>query len=274
MSKVVKIGEHEFYIDGYMQQNLDIAKSVIRKDFDMILAVDGPEGSGKSVLTMQLAYYCDPTFVIDRVVFNPNQLKKAIVNSKKYQAIVYDEAYTGLSSRAAMSMINRTLISMLAEIRQKNLFIFVVMPCFFDLDKYVALWRSRALIHIYTGDNFERGFFAFYNVEKKKDLYLNGKKLYNYTKPGPNFRGRFTNHYVVDETEYKKLKLESLNRRSKEDDEKEFQLRVRTIMLERLVTDKFIMEKVPHSVKARILGISEPHFYKLMRDYFDMKEFS
>jgi hypothetical protein len=158
-----------------------------------------------------MAFYVDPTFNIDRVVFTPKAFRDAIINSKPYQAVVYDEAYTGLSSRATMSLINRTLISMLAEIRQKNLFIFVVMPTFFDLDKYVAIWRSRGLIHVYTDKGYGRGYFSYYNKDKKKNLYILGKKFYDYRKPKPNFRGRFTNYYVVDEAEYRAKKLKSLS---------------------------------------------------------------
>jgi len=162
---MVKITDKDYYIDGYLNSNLKLAKTTIHKDWDMIFCVDGPEGSGKSVLTMQMAYACDPSFNNSRVCFTPSEFRKAILTANKYQAVVYDEAYTGLSSRATMSLINRTLISMLAEIRQRNLFVFIVMPTFFDLDKYVALWRSRALIHVYIGKNFQRGFFSFYNMD-------------------------------------------------------------------------------------------------------------
>jgi hypothetical protein len=84
-----------------------------------------------------------------------------------------------------------------------------VLPTFFDLDKYVALWRSRFLIHVYH-DKFKRGFFKFYSENGKKFLYVRGKKFYDYKCAVPNFSGRFTNLYTVDEEEYKKRKLESL----------------------------------------------------------------
>ena len=212
---------YQYSMDGILKDNLDIAKSVIKKDWDMVFVVDGSEGSGKSVLTMQCAYFCDPTFNVDRVVFTPDDFKKTIMRAEKYQAVVYDEAYTGLSSRATMSLINRTLISMLAEIRQKNLFVFVVMPCFFDLDKYVALWRSRGLIHVYTDHGFKRGYFAFYNTDRKKSLYILGKKFYTYGQPKPNFHGKFTNFYPVDKDAYIQKKRDSLLGRQKIDEKAE-----------------------------------------------------
>lgn len=206
MVKVFEGTEHEFYLDGYLKTNLDVAKKVIRKDWDMVFVVDGTEGAGKSVLAQQMAFYADPTLNIDRIVFNDTDFKNVIENAKPYQAIILDEAYGGLSSRSAMSKVNKSIIQMLTVIRAKNLFIFIVLPTFFDLDKYVALWRSRALINVYTREGFKRGAFKFFNSNKKKNLYVNGKKYYNYMVEQPNFRGSFANHYCVDEKEYREKK--------------------------------------------------------------------
>jgi len=270
MVKVFEGTKDEFYMDGYMQSNLDIAKEVIKKDWDMVFAYDGNEGSGKSVKAMQDAFYCDPTLTLDRVVFTPYQLRKAIMTANQYQAVIYDEAYTGLSSRATMSLINRTLISMLAEIRQRNLFVFVVMPCFFDLDKYVALWRSRALVHVYTGDNFQRGFFSFYNVDKKKELYLLGKKFYSYSRPKPNFFGRFTNHYVLNEEEYRKKKKNSLLNREKLAEDKENKRKMEEMVFNNLMQ---MDGKLTHEQKIEILNIPRSTYYLKLRQYNENKEF-
>lgn len=261
--------DKDFYMDGYLKSALDVAKSVVPKDWDMVFCCDGNEGSGKSVLIMQLAYYCDPTFNIERVCFTPQDFKKKIQLSSKYQSIVYDEAYTGLSSRATMSLINRTLISMLAEIRQKNLFVFVVMPCFFDLDKYVALWRSRALFHVYTGENFQRGFFAFYNVDRKKDLYIHGKKFYSYSSPRPNFIGRFTNHYVINEAEYRIKKKNSLLDREKRADEAEKRHEVELEIFIRLQSMK---HELRHDIKMEILGWRPATYFRRLQQFKEMGE--
>src|SRR3990167_1025970 len=205
-----------YYMDGYIQGNLDIAKKVIHKDWDMIFVVDGYEGTGKSVLTQQMAFYCDPSLTIDRITFNPKDFRKQVLSAEKYQAVVYDEAYGGLSARAYYTEVNRTLVEMLAEIRQKNLFIFIVLPCFFELDKYVALWRSRALFHVYTQDNFKRGSCSFYDQDRKKSLYTNGKRFLNYYRPSPNFIASFVNFYVVNEDDYREKKASSIKTKSGE----------------------------------------------------------
>jgi len=255
VEEVQTTDELGFSMDGYLKKNLEMAKAVVKKDWDMVFVVDGAEGSGKSVLAQQAAYYCDRTINIDRICFTPKEFKNAIKSAEKYQAVVYDEAYTGLSSRAAMSLINRTLVTMLAEIRQKNLFVFVVMPTFFDLDKYVALWRSRALLHVYTKENFERGYFSFFNVDRKKALYLFGKKFYSYSATKANFIGRFPKPYVVDEEIYRKKKMESLSKDVEEDDpelKKKFEewlfLKLQNPSLGIKVKDKAqLMGLMPHS---------------------------
>lgn len=207
MVKVFEGTKHEYYIDGFLKQNLDVAKKVIKSDWDMVFLIDGYEGCGKSVLAQQVGFYCDPTLNINQITFTPKQFKDAILSAKRYQCIIFDEAYGALNAKTAMQWINRSIVKMLTEIRQKNLFIIIVLPTFFDLVKYVAIWRSRALLHVYSGDDFERGFFAFYNIDRKKSLYVNGKKFYNYNNPKPNFYGRFTDGYMVDKEEYKQKKL-------------------------------------------------------------------
>jgi len=205
----VKINNKSLYLDGYLKNNLDIVKKVIKKDWDMCFIIDGIEGAGKSVLAQQIAFYCDPTLNMSRIAFTPKEFQSCIMKADKFQAVVYDEAYQGLNSRSAMTTLNRTLISMMAQIRQKNLYVFIVIPNFWELDKYIALWRSRALFHVYTSEGYERGNFSFYNIKKKKQLYIAGKKTYQYFVK-PNFRGRFTKGYMVDEKEYREKKLQSL----------------------------------------------------------------
>lgn len=250
-------------MDGFLKKNLDEIKKVIKKDWDMVFIVDGREGSGKSVLAQQCAKYVDETFDITRIAFNSDEFIEQIGKAEKYQAVVYDEAYGGLSSRAAISEVNRSLVSMLAEIRQKNLFVFIVLPCFFELDKYAAIWRSCGLLHVYTGENFERGRFTFYNYERKKDLYMVGKKFYSYNRPPPNFRGSFVEGYAVDDTEYRKKKLQSLETYKKKPET----ITRAAHRLQRNVGIKMLYEKgvTPKEI-AKEMGLSHSGINALLRE--------
>lgn len=209
------VDDKKFYIDNRLKRNLDkIKKKVTKKDEDYFWAIDGNEGSGKSVLAMQLAKYLDPTFCLDRIVFDGEQFQDAIINAKKGQAIVFDEAFRGLSSRGALTEVNKILVGLMMECRQKNLFVFVVLPTFFLLDKYVALWRAKGLFHVYRKKG-KRGQWMYFNNKKKKLLYLKGKTNYVYGEPKSSFRGRFLEEYTVDEDEYRKKKKLALTSISK-----------------------------------------------------------
>ena len=201
-------------MDGYLQRNADIIKEQINKaDMDFVGIVDGFEGVGKSVLAMQLGYYVDPTLDISRICFTADEFKNAVLKAKKGQCVIYDEAITGAFSREAIMQMNVILIKMMAQIRQKNLFMLLVLPSFFDLDKNLAVWRSKFLIHCHFGkENYQRGFFKFANLQKKKEIYIEGKQLYKYPRElyKWNFWGRFTKFYPLDEELYKSKKAKSL----------------------------------------------------------------
>lgn len=212
---------HEFYFDKRLYTSLvkKVRKSVQKKDKDRVIIVDGAEGGGKSTFTFQMAKILCPSFNLKDICFTSEEFIRAISRAKPYDCIVYDEAFTGLSSRGALSEVNRMLVSLMMEMRQKNLFVIIVLPTFFLLDKYVAMWRARDLFHIYER-NGERGFWVYYNRNKKKLLYLKGKKEYIYSGVKSNFRGRFIKGYIVDEKKYRDKKgvaLKSRDRRTKSD---------------------------------------------------------
>jgi hypothetical protein len=181
------------------------------------------KNSGKSTLAFQLAKYIDPTFDISRIVFTPDEFREAIFKATKGQVIVFDEAFTGFSSRTSLSRVNTILVSMTMQMRQKNLCIIIVLPTFFLLDRYIALFRAKVLIHVFeSGGN--RGYFKVYNSRLKKLLYLYGYKTYSYnTKIGgktiwTKFRGRFYGKFALGEeaeVEYRKKKSEALEHTEK-----------------------------------------------------------
>lgn len=207
---VVTKGGAQFYVDGRLSKNLDkLIEGVKKKDRDNFFLVDGSEGSGKSVLALQLAKYVDPTFDLSRVCFTPEEFEHAIRHAENGQAVLFDEAFRGLSSRAALSAVNKLLVTLMMECRQKNLFVFLVLPTFFLLDKYAALFRSKGLFHVYE-KNGRRGQWVFFNKQKKKMIYFKGKAYYEYIGAKSSFRGRFLDQYTVDEKAYRQKKRAAL----------------------------------------------------------------
>ncbi len=192
----IKVGDtdnRELYYDGLLLKNLNLCKKNIRKDWDYVFVIDGEVGAGKSVFAQQIAHYVsDGDFDLDEICFTPEQFKEQIVKSEKYNAIVFDEAFRGLSSRSALTETNKILISMLQEIRQKNLFVFIVLPSLWDLDKFVVMHRCKGVFHIYTDENKNRGYFKFYKREKIMGMFANPMKWRYKLPKAPQFKGRFT----------------------------------------------------------------------------------
>lgn len=171
--------------------------------------------SGKSTLAIQMGKYIDPTLNLNRIVFSPEDFREAILKAKKGQCIIYDEAFTGFSSRASLSPVNRVLVSLAMQMRQKNLAIIIVLPTIFLLDRYMAIFRTRSLIHVYESKG-RRGYFAVYNYKSKKRLILLGAKTMSYYGKiaRPNFKGRFYGKFGLGEggieQEYRKKKDKAL----------------------------------------------------------------
>jgi len=206
----------EVWIAPIMRAELDkVKKRVLTKDRDWVAVVDGEEGVGKSVLAQQIAKYLDPDFNLDKVVFTADEFLKIIKDptTKKGACIVLDEAFSAANSRSSLTEVNRSMIGVATEMRQKNLFILMVLPSFFDLDKYFALWRCRALFHVYFTPDEDRNYVIF-PKERKKYLYLNGKKTYNYSNPRSPFPPfTFPNSYMVDEEDYRFKKSKAFSKR-------------------------------------------------------------
>lgn len=207
--------EITYSMDDRLRQNLSkvVKKALQKKDKDYFLILDGMEGAGKSTLAMQIGKFVDPTLTLERICFTPNKFREAIFKASKAQCVIFDEGFTGLSSRAALSKVNKMLISLMMQMRQKNLFVIIVLPTIFLLDKYVAIHRASSLIHIYETKGV-RGYFRLYSAKKKKLLYLIGKPTYDYTKPRTDFHGRFYGKFALgkeeQEEEYRKKKEKAL----------------------------------------------------------------
>ncbi|MFW6130315.1 MAG: hypothetical protein ACOC56_03950, partial [Atribacterota bacterium] len=212
--------EVSYFIEPWIKNRFDnkIIPDLEKKDKDCIIAFDGKEGSGKSFLAIQWCKYIDPSFNLSRVVFTPEEFREAIYRAKKGQAILFDEAFTGFSSRSALSGVNRTLISLMMQIRQKNLFIGIVLPTFFLLDKYISLFRTRVLVHVYENKG-RRGFFRVYSSKKKRLLIMNkDSRTYSYgvrSKKKGRFYGVFALGDNEEEKKYKDKKMKALEHSEK-----------------------------------------------------------
>ena len=199
-----------YYMDGTLDKNLEIMKqTVIGHDRDNFGIMVADPGEGKSTLAMQILYRQDPKFNVKMVCFDAEEFGKIVESEDdQYRGILLDEAYGDTASSKVASRKFNTFIDMTQAMRQKNWFIILILPNFFDLSKTLALFRSKWLIRCYSKKG-QRGYFEMWGKQRKQQLYINGKKNINYKCVRPNFRGRFTKFITIDEQAYKKKKLEA-----------------------------------------------------------------
>ena len=247
---------NEIYIDDIVAEQIPkIREDVIKKDKDKVLLVDGREGCGKSMFALQLAKGLDADFGINKIAFNAQQFIKLIKSPerKKGDCIVLDEAFSAASSRRALSSVNQAMVAVATEMRQVNLFVIIVLPSFFDLDRYFAIWRCDTLFHVYFDKNGDRGQYVLFPFHKKTTLYIEGKKTYNYNcVKSPYPPCKFLKKWAVDESEYRSLKAEAFKKRKLSIWEKKW--KDRTSMLIRRLHDFY---KETDELIGQYLGLKQ-----------------
>lgn len=201
----VQIGDDEQYYDRGLTLQLDALGQAVHQDWDGLMFFFGREGSGKTTFAFQIAKYLQPEWNLHLCCWTPKQFVDCVKRANKYDVIVLDEAYFTFTNTNRMQSFQTTIISMLTMIRSKNLFIIIISPTFFDLNKYLVIHRSVAAFRIYSR-GLERGFWEMYGEEAKLKLYIQGRKNNDLSVGKPDIRGRFTKWFPVDKKEYNALK--------------------------------------------------------------------
>jgi hypothetical protein len=239
-----------FSMDGYEAESLYDVPKYLDKNRDLPIIVSGRAnvGTGKSTKAFQIGLYLawrlaggeqnlirnergrfintkiikSPdkplNFSLNNVVFSPEELVDKAKSLPKRSVIIFDEGRQGLSSRDSMSALNRLLETFFEECRVLNHVIIIVLPNFFKLGEEIATARSMALIDCYEDENFNRGYFAFFNKIQKEWLYFLGKKklgaTQKYFAAKPSFSGRFTSFFPFDKDKYENMKIEALKKKT------------------------------------------------------------
>jgi len=199
-----------FHVDKGLKKMIDktIIPRINKNDKDYVMLCDGYEGAGKSTLMMQIGKYVDPSLDLNRVCITAEEFKRAVIKADKGQCVIYDEAVTGLSAGESITRVGRLLKSLMMQMRQKNLFVIIILPSLFEFNKYAVLSRARSFFHVYEAKG-RMGYWIGFNRKDMRMLYLKGKKTHSYTVRS-RFRGRFYGKYTVNDEAYRKKKEEAL----------------------------------------------------------------
>ncbi len=235
---MVTLNGQEVSLDGYLKQKLDNIKMILEKNWDALIIIDGKERVGKSTLGITMAHYIYPSFDENNIAVDSEDAVRKLEALPEKSVLMLDEGSMIFNSKDAMSRVQKKIIKILNVIGQKNMVFIIVLPSFFDLNKWIATDRARFLIHCYNDANLVRGRFVYWGTKKLRRLYEQGKKNFgSYAHPEGDFFGRFVDFKPTWYDTYLKIKQETLISALKEGGN-EF----RKSMLQRNALFKFIYE--------------------------------
>jgi len=264
MRELIKLNGKECYIDGFLLQKLENIEKIIKKNWDCVFLIDGMERSGKSTLGLTCAWY----LAKGKLTYNniASDADDAVMKCEKLpdrSILVIDEGSLVFSSKETMSAEQKKLIKIMNVIGQKNMIFIIILPSFFDLNKFIAVSRSRFLLHIYPGKTLSRGKFCYFGEQKKKILYEFGKKHFNsYKFPRANFVGQFWDFFPLENLEeYKKIKQKSLFDAFHKKDLKVKDIK-KDLFLEIIKRNDKEPKIISDKLLKKVLGLSNGTFYR------------
>ena len=267
---MVMVNKKEFYMEDFLKQKLDRLKEIVyKKNWDGVFIIDGNERVGKSTLGICCAYYLsNRKFSVKNICVDTNDAVKKIETSPDKSVLLVDEGSLIFNSKDAMRKEQKKLIKILNVVGQKNMIFIIVLPSIFDLNKSIAIRRSKFLLHCYTDNKLQRGRFVYFGEDAKKVLYSVGKKNYDsyqYPKRHTNELGRFTNFNPLGQ-EYLDAKRKTLYSALHED-ERTTHSKIKTEKMTTIIRNIEAYSfpfRFTQEMKAKMLGITRQtyHVYK------------
>ena len=228
-----RVTDRQYRLDKALIINLNTIINNMRDDwnFNILITGHGKTRIGKSMFAQQVGYYVSYNlgvpFTLNNEVFSGSELISTAKRLPKNSVIIYDEAKAELDAKRAMEGIQKDLMQFFAECGKYNHLIILVLPDYFDLNSTIALNASEFLIDITRQSTpmvdqnnplksymkFDRGFYDFYNDDRKRQLYIEGKMRFRRYLPRlRNFWGAFDKCWILDEVAYNAKKSEYLNK--------------------------------------------------------------
>ena len=265
------------YADSYLYDNIKILSETITNDMTFLGVLFSSTlevGTGKSTLAQQIAemyteqvnqiHGLNLTFTKENIVFKPKDLVERSLKLPKYSCIILDE----WEDAHYWSELGTSLRKFFRKCRQLNLFMIIIIPDFFQLPIGYAISRSVFGIDVRFEGKFERGFFRFYNYDKKKDLYIKGKKMHDYGVVQSNFFGRFPHGYAIPEDEYRYIKMRDL-KEAEEDDRLPTEKEIKADTCKKLKANN---PKLTNRELGLSFGVSERTINRWLHDEKDDEE--
>ncbi len=204
-------------------------EKITHEDQEFWVAFGGDTGVGKSLKSMLHMFPIFPGLTVKEICFDREEFVNCVLEAKKGTGIICDESISVFFSRSSMTKEGRLVSELAAQIRQKNLAIFLNIPEVISLDwtiqkklnAYIHCWESRKKIGgklktikgncaIYPeipGAPYRTRILDYIRKKRSNPLHTQHRPDYWITTPGnPIGEGFKRPWYPVDEAAYRKKK--------------------------------------------------------------------
>ena len=139
----------------------------LRKNHDLLIAITGDEGVGKSTLAVRLSYWIDKNFTLENNVSfypNPNKIVDDYSKLKKKSVFLLDEAVRVALKYDWAGKLQQSLLKMYTTERWQCKCTIMCIPRIWDLAPYFRDHRTKIWIHV-----DRRGHASIYQKDNDKD---------------------------------------------------------------------------------------------------------
>lgn len=130
---------------------IKVIRTRVRMDWDIVIAVTGEEGVGKSTLNIIIGIGCDENFNFeDNIIYLPSikKVKEKAIKLKPYSVIDLDEAIKILYKNEWFTRLQIFLRKLFKIFRKENKIWLLAMPGFTDFTTSFRNTRIKVWIHI------------------------------------------------------------------------------------------------------------------------------
>ena len=153
---------------------ISLVKKRLRTDWDLVIAITGEEGSGKSELALWLGFLIDRGFdLVKNIAYLPSEkdIKDKFNKLNRYAFFDIDEAVKALHKHKWFDNLQQAIVEMYATERFQNKASAVLIPRFRDLTENFRNHRIKIWINILVRDaDKEEAIAIAYLRDSDKDV--------------------------------------------------------------------------------------------------------
>jgi len=189
----------------------------LEKNYDNCILICGDTGTGKSMLGLHIfeTWYKVilkqeiKTSMIDQVNTDFTSFVKKFKELKEYDMAIFDEGAVQLDSKAHMEKLSRQITKLYNVFRVKKFFTIIILPSYFNLNKYFREHRLRGCIWVNKRGEYklftQQGVNWLNAMNERRNLKSMHVAYPIHTKKFPDYKG------ILREP-YEKRKMEGVDR--------------------------------------------------------------